>query len=79
MNLHDLFEDKDTFLVKLPNKFKDYLEDPDPSVAPKAFRLDKQDALLGFIYAEQDPGNPEVDDLFSKQKYTMRLDLPRKR
>lgn len=79
------FQDKDTFLVKLPHKFKEYLQDEDN------FSLGKRDLIIGKIVdanmknkinnPETGPERPTIEELFSPEEenceYLMRLDLPR--
>ena len=40
-------EDKDVFLVKIPNKLKEYLRDPN-----RTFSLSADDQVIGFVESE---------------------------
>lgn len=59
----DQFEDKDTFLVKLPNKLKECLTNP------RVFSLSKHDAIIGQVFQNQkkeparNPENYDDDDV----------------
>ena len=80
----ETFQDKDVFLVKLPNKLKDLLKNPE------VFSLyGHDDELIGVITQEEvdvtDNTNPECDDLSSMYgirrgfRAKCKLDVPIKR
>ena len=73
----DFLEDKDTFLVKLPNKLKEYLRrDPD------TFSFSLEDDTIGILEneVECDDNNPEVRTLKRPSfKARMTLNIPVKR
>ena len=76
-----LLQDKDSFIVKLPHKFKEYLADSE------AFTLTKRDAEIGRIFEaglnpeHRGPSRPTIEELLnpteSRQDFIMRLNLPR--
>ena len=76
-------KDKDVFIVKLPNKLKQYLKDP------QTFTLEMEEDGLGRLTQEQKSSeeahelaaNPELFQLGKREAFTakMSLNIPVKR
>ena len=79
-SLFSVLQDKDSFIVKLPHKFKEYLVDSE------AFTLTKRDAEIGRLVEttlnpeHRGPTRPTIEELLapdSGRDFLMRLNLPR--
>ena len=76
----DQLQDKDVFIVKIPNKLKEFLKDPGN------YTLGSEDETIGFVFGQAHV-NPESDARDSSKvsgkrtgfRAVMQLDMPVKR